>query len=539
MSGFLALALTDERFRKVLASLDKPNVKITRPGVLANRSALTRDEMPGLDGILDHTADKMMDRMHRLLAGERRGDANVQAAIDALTVNMLANVGDQRSYIEQRAEGSLARLEKMSADAIQALSQGMIDKARPFLASNSRAVRAGASAVSLVGTMINEESATEAQLGWVSKFNQRGGLESARALLNDLVGRTRENAPIMDMVSKVRALVQQTRQQFRDELPVKLEKAFSRKVSQAEWTAMFKALGKTDIAALTGSYGLNGALEFLTDSRRVTAEIQNLELSIQSMDARRFARIRTKSHQLANYMTTGQQGLKLLRNAEAIARLLGEQNYIQMILPNPQLVQEIDKLVSLYAIQMLDQQSRDTMLELFRTDKDRAGVEFVTSYLMGQRKDELAKVAGNTTALFNHYKGYIPSEAQQGGSLIIASDSEHAKLTLRGYVHVGAYTGSSADRVLGRRSYYFSPVSGTAPFSQGVMQTVHQTASGIDPETGYTMDEVMAGRIEDEQVVRLIESQLHNQRQTSEQLLPVYDNRGKVVAYERAADPAV
>ena len=50
-------------------------------------------------------------------------------------------------------------------------------------------------------------------------------------------------------------------------------------------------------------------------------------------------------------------------------------------------------------------------------------------------------------------------------------------------------------------AYYFAPVSGTAPFSQGVMQTVHQTASGVDPQTGYTVGEVMAGRIDDPQVV--------------------------------------
>jgi hypothetical protein len=69
------------------------------------------------------------------------------------------------------------------------------------------------------------------------------------------------------------------------------------------------------------------------------------------------------------------------------------------------------------------------------------------------------------------------------------------------------------------------------------MQTVHQTASGIDPETGYTVDEVMAGRIDDPQIVQLINRQLANQSQTNENLPPVFDDTGKVVAFERAADP--
>ena len=173
------------------------------------------------------------------------------------------------------------------------------------------------------------------------------------------------------------------------------------------------------------------------------------------------------------------------------------------------MVDDIDRLVTLYAIQSLDADTRSTVADLLRNEKN--GVEFMTNYLVGQRVDELAKAKANTVATFNHYKGHIPSVAQQGGSLLVASDSEHAHLIARGYTRVGEYKGSSADRVLGRRSYYFAPVSGRAPFSQGVMQTVHQTASGVDPETGYTVGEVMAGRIDDPQIVKLINRQLANQ----------------------------
>lgn len=52
------------------------------------------------------------------------------------------------------------------------------------------------------------------------------------------------------------------------------------------------------------------------------------------------------------------------------------------------------------------------------------------------------------------------------------------------------------------------------------------------------MGEVMAGRIEDIRIVRLIQRQMANQRQTNENLLPVFDDAGRVIAYERAADPA-
>jgi hypothetical protein len=397
-------------------------------------------------------------------------------------------------------------------------------------------VRAGASVVSLVATMINEEKASDAALGMVSWLNRRDGLNSIKELVADIVGRTKENAPVVDMISKVRAAVQQTRQQFRDELLVKLNKAFSKPVSPKQWTAMFKALGKTDLAVLAGTHGVQGALELLTDSTRLTGEIQGLERAIQQADPVRYGKIQAKSKQLANYLNTGKHGTKLLRNAEAIARLLGEPGSNRNNTLTQQLVDDIDKLVTLYAIQGLDSHTRDAVADLVQNEKQ--GMEFVTSYLVGQRKDELTKVSGNSVALFNHYKGHLPSLPKQGGSLIIASDTEHAHLLSRGYTRVGEYKGSSADRLLGKRSYYFAPVSGRAPFSQGVMQTVHQTASGIDPENGYSIDQVMAGRIEDPQVVHAVDRQLSNQRAgTTENLLPVFDDLGALVAFERAADP--
>jgi hypothetical protein len=135
-----------------------------------------------------------------------------------------------------------------------------------------------------------------------------------------MVGRTKENAPIFDMISKVRAAVQQTRQQFRDELPVKLAKAFSKPVSQKQWTAMFKSLGKTDLAVLVASEGVSGALEMITSPTRLNGAIQALEQSIQNVDGRRFAKIQVKSKQLAHYLNTGEHGAKLLPTTSRLCR---------------------------------------------------------------------------------------------------------------------------------------------------------------------------------------------------------------------------
>ncbi|MEC5321630.1 hypothetical protein [Aurantimonas sp. A3-2-R12] len=338
---------------------------------------------------------------------------------------------------------------------------------------------------------------------------------------------------MFDMIHKVRSEVQETRQRFRDDLPISLKRAFSRELSSDEWTAMFKALGKTDWAALTNSMGVRCALEMISSSHSLDAEIRRLEGSIAVVEPRRFAKMQAKSRQLAHFMMTGEHGAQLLCNAEAIARMLGEKNFL-LTSPPAHLVNDIDRLVTVYAIDLLDQRSRVTMANLIETQRD--GVEFIISYLVGNRIDELAKIGTNQVARLNHYKGHIPSEALQGGSLTIASATEHAHLLSRGYKKVSDYEGSSADRMLGSRAYYFAPISGLAPFSQGALQTVHQTVSGIDPETGYSVGEIMGGRISEMNQVRLIERQIGSQRQTSENLRPIFDDNGKVTAYERTAD---
>ncbi|RUX60170.1 hypothetical protein [Mesorhizobium sp. M7A.F.Ca.CA.002.12.1.1] len=519
MSSFLALALTSDGFRKILSEMDVPASEKNTDGTM--------------DARLENWATAGIDRMSLYLAGEK--GSNVRDALDSLTASMIENVGDQRSYIEQQSEGRFDKIERAVADKIQDVSDKIVKKAANLKAgSNSKAVRAAANVAIVAATIINESSAQEAALGVTAALNKHGGFYEIQALLNEVNGRTRENGPIYDMIAKVRAWVQQTRQQYRDELPVKLAKAFSKPVSKDQWTAMFKALGKTDIASLVQYHGIPTALELVTKPQRLAYEISQLERSIKALDSNRFDKLKEKSKQLGHFMMTGEQGPKLLRNAEAIARLLGERGQ-QIMAPSAQLVDSIDRLVSLYALQGLDEKSIEAMTNL--VDGEMSGLDFVTNYLVGQRKEEMLKARTTDEALLNHYKGHIPSEAQQGGSLIIASDSEHGRLVSRGYKQIASYTGSSADRSLGKRSYYFAPVSGTAIFNQGVLQTVHQTASGVDPETGYTTGEIMAGRIDDAQTVQLINRQLSNQVETAENLLPVYDGTGKVIAFERAADP--
>src|SRR5262245_668047 len=105
---------------------------------------------------------------------------------------MIENVGDQRSFIEQSSANFLDRIQSKVADTIQDKSAKVAEKAADIVrTSKSRTVRAGASVVSFVATMINEQKANDAALGMISWFNKHDGLNPIKEFVADIVGRTK------------------------------------------------------------------------------------------------------------------------------------------------------------------------------------------------------------------------------------------------------------------------------------------------------------------------------------------------------------
>lgn len=101
---------------------------------------------------------------------------------------------------------------------------------------------------------------------------------------------------------------------------------------------------------------------------------------------------------------------------------------------------------------------------------------------------------------------------------------------------MGDYKGAGVET--GKKSYYFSTVSGNGIYTQGAMQTIQQSASGVDPRTGRTITGTTAGVIHGK-YLGIIQQRLRNhQRGPEEALLPIYDAKGVVVAYERHMAPA-
>lgn len=523
---FLALALVDDSFRSILAKIEVPKVD-----KLTDKTA---------DAVLTNLGSEGMDRLAKALVGEKNSPQVLQA-IDNLADRFAMSQVEDEAYLAQFTTpigNAVDKTNNWTVDQMQTLSQGVADWANDKASNtNNKAVKMAAQVTEAAMGLFNEDIAGKLGRGWMSLLSKGKVWKPIHDLANEVIGRTEDNASIYDMIKRIRSFVQQVRQHYREDLPGEIRSQFTRPLQASEWTAMFNGLAKTDLAALL-PLGSSKVLDLLKDAGKVTAEVTRLEQAIARMDPDNSALLLFKAKQLATYMNTGQVNDNLLRNAEAIARLLGEPmvtNKATRGTPTKALIDAIDRVTSLYAMQGLSTADRTALAELAANEE--AGMSFVLGYLEGQRNDELSK-SHTEQGRLNHYKGYVPTETASGASLIVADDVAHARLLARGYERVGKYEGSLSETAVVSKSYYFAPLSGRSRFNQGIVQNVRSTMYGVDPVTGFTMDLHGAGRITGKHAVRRAKKMIHRNGIYKEALLPVFDSRGEVVAYERSLDPA-
>lgn len=523
---FLGLAMVHDDLRAVLAKMPVPKAD--------------RKLNNSLDNILTNTGSKAMESLNRRLAGDSKA-ATITEAIDALSETIAESSQETQSFYDSVATPTgnmIDRANDIVVNGVTRLSDAAIDKANGIIGNpnTGKAMKLAAQALKGVAAVATEKNGEAVARGLMSEMNQGNKWKPFHDFINDLTGRTSENADVYDMIKSVRSQVQQDRQQFREHLPTTIAEKFSRKLDDKEWSALHTGLGKTDIAALRQSMSMDEIRTLFSDQKAVDAKINDLEQAIDKADPSHWHNIQLKAKQLAKYMVTGETGSNLLRNAEAVTRLLGVPGvFKRRAAPTASTINAVDQLISLYALEAMSKDQRDALSNLALNEAE--GMDFSTAYMVGQRVDEMNKAALTPESRLNHYKGYIPTENQQGVQMIVAEDTRFAELEAMSYVRVADYRGSSADRFTGKRGYYFMPVNARTAFSQGIMQNVRSTAGGVDTTSGYTMNKMTAGRITDPTSVARISKALQNGERGTEMLMPVYREDGSVQAYERSVDP--
>lgn len=525
LPAFLALAVTNDQFRNVLSNMEMP--KTVKSGADSR-----------VDAFLEDSANVILDSLSKRVSGEGKA-ANIRDAMDALANRMTDIAQDRENYMDQflATSGGLVDFSNTYVtQAFDALSKFVTGKAEDLnVKYGNKLTNLLAQTSRVMSAVINEQDAGKVSEGVLSWLNRVKGNKPFTDLVTDLIGRTDSNAEAWDMIKTVRAMISKMRQQFRDQVPGIINDHFSRELTDEEQSLLHRGLGKADVASLAQGMKQSDILNLLNDSKVRNTKIAELENAIKTADPRNWPLLDKKMKQLANFMMGGKPLSNLLRNSVAISKLLGEPGAKKTTDLPRDFVKNIDMLTTLHALGTLTASDHLTLGTLASKESD--GMKFALSYLQGQRIEETNRAVESDAALFNHYKGYIPSLQQAGASMIIADDSQYARLKEKSYTRVANYEGSSAETNRLKRGYYFANVSGHAPYLQGIFQNVRQTAGGVDVANGHTIDN-QAGRITDPRAVARAEMAMRAGNETgNERLMPVYDSNGKVVAMERSVDP--
>lgn len=359
--------------------------------------------------------------------------------------------------------------------------------------------------------------------------------QSVKDMISDLVGLTNRNADAYNLIKPIRYMVQRTRNEFINNFPVILRNKFKNKPSKKEMKTLTKVLGSVDLSAFGIEADKN--LDLIDNhSYRKAVKAKLLKtIKENSTDIAMFNLYQQKCEELATFMVTGRnESNLLLRNAEAIAHLRGYNYNLEV---KPELITALDQLTSIYAIEKSNASEKAVLSKYIASDFD--AIVHITSALYNIAQEEKQKAQGN--AKWNYQKGYLPAIKKSSGSIVIADSTKEAYLLSHGYKKIAKYNTNAAENNK-NINYYYSSL--TPPqFNEGIIQIVNQTAGGVDISSGFSTGYTGGLITEPEQVKRItrfIQRDIVNKNiPHTEKYVPVFNEDGDIVAYERSVDPTV
>jgi GGDEF domain-containing protein len=521
LPSFIALAMVDDGFRALLAGKQMPE-KI-------------RKQVVGMDSAIEVAGQRVMDALSERLSGMDHPQ-NVREAIDQLTQSVVKTTQESALDVAERYSPSnyLHPINDKLVDMLGKAGQSAGRLGAKLGESKNPIARGAATVLKVVSILSNSEDAAVVGEEALSQMDKHPGIRHfIKDVVADMVGRVGSQADVYDMIKRVRKLVSQTRQVYRENLPHTILKQFRSEPTGSQHDLMYRVMGRYDLASLLDGRTVSEALALASDAVAVTQEADRIESRLGETDQGQ--EYLKKADQYVDFVLTGKRGSNLLRNAYAISELLGAEKPEDFSAPSADTVRDIDQLMTLKMLAEVSEADREQFSELVTGESQ--GMEFTLNHLRGQRRGEMAK-ASQGMARFNHYKGLLPSERKGRGHVVVADESRAQHMEQMGYQRRGEYRGSNVETRSGNKSYWYSPEGGVkTTFNQGIIQNVQGTAYGVRTENGTSLDNT-AGLVTDPVYVSVLAKRLSREAPGAENLSPIYDQNGALVAFERTLDPA-
>lgn len=482
-----ALSQTDSSFKKILSGMKRTNTKNT-------------DDYLYFDKLFNSFTNKALETINTLR--DITPSKNQQEQLSQLLVRM---ANDEEDF-------SKTNFLQKAIDKVD----GLIDNTVTNLAM---------SVAKKFGVQTKEQLAKLPEFFENGMNNSKWVPHFVTEFMHDIIGATPDSYDFYATARKAKVSVQQTRQNALEQAPLAIKEKFNKQPTDRQWKRFTKTIGRSGIATLYSSANPNELTSLLTNNDKVDAEIASLKNQIQ--DSYRI----NKCKQLATYMLTGKAGKMLLRNPLSIAKGLGSDKKV----PNPskQFIDACDRLASLYALKMLSSSERNELASLLKSEPE--GMKMLLNTAKNQYEVGMNKALGSRRGENNWYKASVTSSYATPHNFKVAPMANRKDMERMGYKYIKPYKGSNLDRT--NLGVFYTNFNHANPFNPGALQFTGNTANGINLMSGSSL-RPNAGMITDFKEVQYILKNMGKYASAhDEELLPVFNQAGDVVAFERTLDP--
>ena len=517
---FFALSQTSKKFRNVIDQIPAP------------------EGQAAVEGSLNQFATKVASFSMKKLMGSLDTEKVPQDVLDTIAKIIIDHDKEKEYRILRRVTSSLTAADDYVSGKLSASSDWMQRKnAKVQNESRKRAIPFLLNAVTM-GTNLLDKTNSDLTAQEAKKITHMGlpilSIVPIREMVSETVGTDKQNSVVVNMLNMVNSAISGLRQAYREDLPGILEKEFKEAPTKEQWKSMYHTLAKTDFSVLVNLDNMQKSMKFLEESAVRKNEIKRLEALLGTrLNASNLSDALEKAQQLSDFMNGYAVGKLLARNPYTIAKNLDGD-------VGKDVVNTLDRLISLYALERMDPQIREETVRLWQDDPK--GITSIIAYIQGLNEAEETKPGISEQARLNGFKGYIPNEGRDNVQIIIDLETKEDALARKGYKKLDTFYKGETDSVF-PRSYYISTVRRQGMYSQGVMQNVAITYRGVDTNTGLTVDNSVAGLITgDSSIDRIVKDQLNPNtvlENPKEALMPVFASDGTVFGFERAVSSEI
>ena len=350
--------------------------------------------------------------------------------------------------------------------------------------------------------------------------------ENQNTTLGFLGELNREIANTTETAKRVEGLLRETKvhennaQRLRTEIKkdvLSLFKDNGKNLSKEQREAITYGILRTDIQALSTAYAMVDVARFIQSHGARKSEIRRLEKGLSGNHLQR-------ARDLARYMQTGKGNEILVKNAFGIAADAGLAN--PNMNPDPALVERIDHLVSLYALDYMNSDMRNELVTVVKGEMENGGIENLIKYHKGLVNDSKATLFKGDP--LNVTKGYLPEVTNKYRDISVAYSAADAdRLRSAMYIEVGPVTKSNADPSQFTPIMFYTEDAGKQQYISGTIALYNHGSKGKDVDMDQT---------EVAYAINLGRSYLgadpsYNPFESMDGMIPKYDTKGNITGY--------